>query len=877
MQATSIITPSCAVQELQQRYEALQEKARKRHREENARVTDEDARNTDTTRTRELRTLSPLEDVTIDPSRQVAAKDSFSLELRHSNGQRLECQVELIHRDNPALPTDNGDVLIRDINNTSRSWLLFPPVPQDMISARKGVDDRSLIVMVRGFHQGKEWYELLKLSTDADDQIADWLDILGSNPLPPQDHIDAVTTNKVDSCSSPKPADVDIPVGERKVRKEQHPPTAAEPTMPGTPTRYRPRNGSSPSVPTTPTSSAAKISSPDRTPTQASYLRSPGRHALPSVPHGDQEKHPVQKPVDADPERHVNSPPAAAVAPFREDGAPPPPAHRTLPPKSPTLLAPPVDHGSSARVKRRTSSPLKHEWHPSDVSSEDDDTSDPATDASDDTGSSSDELDEDEVPDTVPGYSIRQQQKQKEPIPSESVVSESSLTPSNSASQGGLRHSSPIISAYPTQKFIASVSYWSNKKGQWKDIGGGQSSIVVLPGGVEVHHLTASHSNPKATPLQSSGASEVSPEETEAGAVVPLVALGLTPVVMIRQSNALDLEVRTKALPQSTLAAKIDSATYRFRAASATDAKALYSAVHEARLNNARYIALAEEARFRSFGEMGDQNGDGNGDGDSSSRRRHSWFGRRNSYRASTRAPSQSQGSSSSSISASGFLRRLTGGNTSFNIDKSTVDKHSGRSSSSGTPPTPASMYTSSASSSGGGNSTPPRSISVSLTGSGSGSASRMSAGFAKPFNQDKPLQIRLHQNTGNGSHWRDRGDCILQITRPPPGVRQELTLYHGLEKRVIVTHCSRKEGEKPLILLDAVLGSKSFSWLGTKGVMCSIWENLRDEEGNVGFAPKAGRISGHVNKWCFQCASGEMAQHIMGMVTSEVPQVILD
>ncbi|KAH8888828.1 hypothetical protein GQ53DRAFT_724206 [Thozetella sp. PMI_491] len=798
-------------------YEALHEKARKRHREETARVTDEDASNTDATRARDLRNLAALDDIIIDHTRQVAAKDSFFLDLRHSNGQRLECQVELIHRDKPPDPADKGDILIRDITN-SRPWLLFPPIPAEMISARRG-GGHTLVVMIRGIHRGREWYELLKLSTDSDEQIQDWLDILGSDPLPLDVSFDPDSIN-ADVPASPKPVEVEIPVGERKLRKQ--PPLAPLETT-KTPSRYHARHAS---VPTTPTTD-----SPRRTP----------------------------------PSKLTKSPPN--TTPYREDGAPPPPIHRSLAPKSPHHLTPPVDLGPPSRVKRRTSSPLKHEYHPSDVSSEEG--SESASDDSD-SDSSSDELEENEVPDTVPGYSIKDQQE--EPSPAESVVTTSSITPSNSASQVGMGGAGGATPENPTQRFVADVSYWSDRKGLWKTVGTTQASIIVRPGGLEVHHLTASHSNPAGAPLQSSGSSEIH-QPTDAGATVPLVALGLTPIVMIRQSNALDLEVRTKALPQSLLANKIDSATYRFRASSSNEARALYQAVHEARLNNAKYIALAEEARFRSFGEN-NQAGENDGDGDSSSHRRlHSWFGRKNSYRASTRAPSQSQGSGSS-ISASGFLRRMTGGNTSFDIEQSTVDKQSRPGTSTGLHGAPASLYTSSGSSSGAGTSTPPRSISASLT---SNSKSRFEAGFAKQFNMDKPLRIRLHYNNNQSTRWHDRGDCILQITRPPPGVKQELAVYHGLEKRVIVTHCSKKDGDRPLILLDAVLGSGCFSMLGTKGIMCSIWEHLRDEEGKVGYAPKSGRISGHINKWCFQCQSAEMAHHIIGLLSSEVPQVILD
>lgn len=75
---------------------------------------------------------------------------------------------------------------------------------------------------------------------------------------------------------------------------------------------------------------------------------------------------------------------------------------------------------------------------------------------------------------------------------------------------------------------------------------------------------------------------------------------------------------------------------------------------------------------------------------------------------------------------------------------------------------------------------------------------------------------------------------------------------YYGLEKRIIVMYVSKKVGDKLLILLDVVLGSKCFSFLGSKGVMCFVWEDLRDEEGNVGVVLRMGGLSGWVMKWCF-------------------------
>ncbi|KAJ4302090.1 hypothetical protein N0V88_002226 [Collariella sp. IMI 366227] len=824
-------------------FEAIQEKARKRHREENARMMDEDANNTDTTRCRDLRNLLSLGGVLINQTRQVAALDVFSLDLDHSSGQRLACEVELIFRDSPSNPGDKGDILIREIGNGARSYLLFPPVPRQYISARLGDDDDSLVIMIRGTHNNNDWYELLTISTNNEEQIDYWLRVLGCSPMPPVTRRRSSST--VLESTSPRSSTRDIPVGER--RRSSSGSGVSDNERPQTPTEHQPSQYDRDTSP----GSAADVS-PDRTPTKARYApKSEGqRHT--SWEHSASEVLKVSRPTP-------NS------TPFREDGAPPPPIHRTLTAKNSGKLAPPVKKIGKGRLERKGSSPLKHEYHPSDVSSEESVSSISESETESESSlSSGDELDEDEVPDTIPGYSIRE----SEPVQIESVVSDNSITPSNSASQVAVPGEINEKKERPVQRFVATVSYWSSRKGLWKDVNNGQlASIVLHPGCMEVHHLSEQNSNRQAYPLQSSGTSEVDNSNKDAGTIVPLVVLALTPVVMIRRSTALDLEVRSPASPEARL--RIEASMFRFRAGSQTEAKDLYEAVHISRLNNARYIQLSEEARVRSFGQMQPVPGEGSADGESSGRR-GGWLGRKNSYRASTRAPSISQASVSTTRSAASFLRRLMGGgnnNMSYNIEESTLDKLQRPGSAPG-PGTSGghsgSLYTSS---SGSGSGSPPRSVSL----SGSQSMSRWSSGLAKPFSPDQPLEIRCHLNVHN-NRWADKGDCVLHISRPPPGVRQELALYNGLEKRVIVTHATRKSGDAPLILLDAVLGSKCFGMLGSKGVMCSVWENLRDEEGNVGVAPRNGATAGKVTKWCFQCKSLQQAEWIMKLLTAEVP-----
>lgn len=297
---------------------------------------------------------------------------------------------------------------------------------------------------------------------------------------------------------------------------------------------------------------------------------------------------------------------------------------------------------------------------------------------------------------------------------------------------------------------------------------------------------------------------------------------------------------------------------FRFRCPSSTECYNLYMAVHHARLNNQKFKQLEQDARFSHFGE----NRATPGDGSDSNGRRRSWFGRKNSYRASTRAPSQSQegGSAapSSSISASSFLRRLTGGaNLSFNIARSSIGKQSQFGGGGGGN----SLYTSRSSSSGDGAASP-RSPSISLYSSGR-------TGNGRTLSADN-IRIRLHLLV-TPTKWEDYGNCILQIRRPPPGWHQELRAYHGLEKRVTVTTIPRKDQETPRIILDAVLGSGCFTPMGSRGIVCGVWEELRGENGEVGKAPATGGAGGSIKKWCFQCTSVSEAGWVLQLVHQEV------
>ncbi|KAI1375104.1 hypothetical protein F4677DRAFT_423183 [Hypoxylon crocopeplum] len=791
------------------KWEELQEKAKRRHKEESARAVDEDAKNSDTSRTRDLRTLEALDNIRVDRFRQVVAKDTFCLDLRHSNGQRLECQVELILRDNQLFKSDPGDLLIRETGREGRSWLLFAPVVGGRFSARRGDHEHELVVMIRGTKD--EWFELVSLTTDNEGQVLDWLNMLGSSPIPPPIRDPAPSASQP-PVRSTKSAANDTPLGERKRLLKPTIPSASHSSTQSPDRELKTR--------TRPTD--ALTASPGRTPTQDSYLTS--GHALQ-----------VHSPEDTD-EAHSrsisNQQSSPNSTPFRDDGAPPPPVHRTFSTKKSHVLSPPVDQNIT-RLKRRNSSPLKHEYHPSDMSSEGSLSPVPGLEdaglVSDE--SSDDELEAVDMPDTIPAISIKKDSR----VPTESAIADGviSLTPSASETQADLPKSASKQPEYVT-KSVASISYWDKKHGHWQDLWPDLCSIVTMPGLIEAYPYRRSHS------------SSEGPQQEER----PLIALDLTPLVMLRNSTVVDLEIRSPVLSYSRLYSKVvkcETSFFRFRVQSVPECESLYTAVHRARMDNAKYKALEEETRIRAFGQYQSQETEGDG-----SSHRRSWFGRKNSYRASARAPSQSAGSASQSsgVSASSFLRKLMGGgNPSFNIAMSTVDR----------PPRfgagDASMYTSSSSSG-----TPPRSPSVSAAQSGATNTSLTT----------NNLKIRLHLLV-SASKWEDHGNCFLEVTRPDRGTRQNLRKYQGMEKRIIVTTIPKKDTDKPSVVLDVVLGSQCFSQLGNRGVLLNVWEEVKDESGQAGVVPRGGGSGGNVRKWCFQCSSVGQARWIYGLVTQEV------
>ncbi|KAF1811449.1 hypothetical protein P152DRAFT_450165 [Eremomyces bilateralis CBS 781.70] len=183
--------PSAEADDMAGRYAELVTAARARAADERARLEDEAAAGIDAGRARDPRSLAPVSGVSIDPSRCVAARDYFEMHLAHSSGQTVDCRVELLLRDEAVgsplgAEGNSGDVLLCEIDETGR-WLFFPPILKSRVSARLGDTKGEVLVMLRGMHSGgEEWHELMSLTAGDEQTAQDWVEMLGSSPMPPK-------------------------------------------------------------------------------------------------------------------------------------------------------------------------------------------------------------------------------------------------------------------------------------------------------------------------------------------------------------------------------------------------------------------------------------------------------------------------------------------------------------------------------------------------------------------------------------------------------------------------------------------------------------------------------------------------------------------
>ncbi|OCK76157.1 hypothetical protein K432DRAFT_336215 [Lepidopterella palustris CBS 459.81] len=592
-----------------------------------------------------------------------------------------------------------------------------------------------------------------------------------------------------------------------------------------------------------PTSKRPKLPQPHR---RASSVPSLDLPTIPKLRKLSQPSTPVKEPVrgeysESSPQLSPKRVPSSAPSKLQkkspepinteiiipdEDRPPPPPPHRSPSPATPVTLkssnTPQFTPTLSAfKTRRRSSSPLKHEYEPSTATESSEESGEELLhdDQSVTSESSEDEL-EDDTP--TPLLPIGEDTNFPKVSPPASIYTlpNGTISPSQSASNSPYRavpHGSGNAS-----KTIASIFSWSDM-GKWESLHPDECSIIITPGKIEAYELSAAHSKPLVT-----DGDEIMTTDAQG----PLVGLELTPLVALRRGTALDISIRSPPMAESRLKT---GNNIMFRSRSPEECETLYKLMNTSRINNPTYIALQNA---RPYGQvtwaaaMDRQNAARSTAGSSTS----SWWniggtlGRRSSYRASsTRAASVSAATDSSvgtMASAFSALKRFSGGGRLFNVAKSTISSRDGAGS----------------------------------TGSlDSGSAGSWS-GTSTPNPDDTPCRapgaplgitntkIRLYERETQ-SKWRDMGSARLTIMLPDPSTPRSATrqglgspgfCQPGSEKRILVL--GKTKGET---LLDVTLGETCFERVARTGIAVSVWEDVVGKSGVVGSVPAVGGVSG--------------------------------
>ncbi|CRG89341.1 hypothetical protein PISL3812_06377 [Talaromyces islandicus] len=539
---------------------------------------------------------------------------------------------------------------------------------------------------------------------------------------------------------------------------------------------------------------------------------------------------------------------------------PPPPPHRS--PSQAQLKNIPVLSPSANRQKRRSSSPLKHEYEPStasDTSSESDSSTvrhyDMGYSSSGTSDSSDEELeDDDDILSPIPPTRSTQF---SDPSPPASLpaLDGDTLSPSNSASQGPYRS----VPSQPSKssKAIGSIFYWA-EQGKWEPLFPAECDIMVTPGLIEAYEMSTGPNN--------NGESD----NDTSHKIQPLIALELTPLVPIRRGTAIDISIRSPPTERSRIR---KSNNIMFRSRNLEECEALYALINQARINNPTYIAL--------------QNARGPYDGQPAALSRYdstgnnktaSWFGfprRKNSYRASRRPPSIGMASESSvgtMSSAFSALKRFGTGNKLFSIARSTITSRTGSRN--------GSVY----SSTGGSGLTALAEAIKGADGIGLSNA-KIRFYFRESTTKWRDLgAARLtimpatpkpsRPSTSSGT---SAGDVNSSPSRSPSEIPSDLMnepLPDGVstptpaasprrvvmsqEKRILVQ--GKTAGE---VLLDVCLGESSFERIARTGIAVSVWE---DRSGGT-VQNKGGVTGGAFRIYMIQMKSEAEAAYTFGLV----------
>lgn len=503
-----------------------------------------------------------------------------------------------------------------------------------------------------------------------------------------------------------------------------------------------------------------------------------------------------------------------------EPTPPKPPPHRSPSPGPvPKLEDAPIIYSpkTPSRLRKRSSSPLKHEYEPSTATESSDTDSTESSDTETDSDSEYDPLESEEraYGDVVPELPLIRGDAKRSPP----VSHPSTLAPSNSASQAPYHRVPP--QPEKSNKTVASIFRWSDS-GSWESLHQDICNIVVSPGMIEAYEI------------------ETADSKRSSRSRKPLVALELTPIVLLRRGTALDISIRSPPTDASRLK-KIGN-NIMFRSPSPAECEALYLLVNHARINNPTYIALqnARGPYMQIPGQGGlARHSSGRGRPESGSTDGSGWFGvgRRNSYRASKIAPpsigmsDSSVGSMSSAFSA---LRRFGAGSRMFSLSRSTVTSREGSGQA-------RSLFSDETLGSG-------------TTGSGrSGATTPADLGEAPVEGIGLTnTKIRLYVRESS-TKWQDLGSARMTVM---PSADDSV----ASGKRIFISNKDRGK-----TLLDVTLSEQHFERIGRTGIAINVWEEVGDGEGGV---KKEGGVMVGMNRVYMVQMKGEAeAAYMFGLV----------
>ncbi|KAI5783569.1 hypothetical protein EDC01DRAFT_618638 [Geopyxis carbonaria] len=529
---------------------------------------------------------------------------------------------------------------------------------------------------------------------------------------------------------------------------------------------------------------------------------------LPSpVPEPESESGTESEP-EAEPEADIPPPvpPHRSPAPSRS-GTP------ESPPGSPTVPSSPA---SSVRSgfggRRRTSSPLKHEYAPSSTSDSGSEHETPmeignVMDYQDKSESESESSSEDEESDDAVSL-CSEEEDGDYPPPMLSIPRRMSRKSAGSISIPRQRASSIFSSSAKIEdiqapdtapppvpqigiKFRAFVYKWGTSS--WDKLIPGECKIVITPGHIEGFPLDSSSTSSPGTPGSRDGPDGLKFNDSMLSLQDSIFSLDLNPETPIRRGTAVDISIRT---PKGS---SLAGANIMLRSRSPNECEMLFNGIQ----SNIHYPADYQVSTMLTSmvpSEMGGTSVSSATFG-GSIKRGFAWT-RGKTYRAgmSTGTPSLVSTPSETSVgSIASAFSRFRGKGIFKNSSLSSVAS----------------------------------SATTSMMGDGSrgGTPTELSnlPGIENGFITMAPMKVRLYLRE-TPSKWRDLGNARLNVLNPPD------TAKNMNDKRVVITN---KKGN--LILLDTVLGEQSFERVARTGIAISILTS----EGEADGTGKPGDIGG--------------------------------